>query len=405
LACSRRAEVSGDVYVTVKSGDVKRGADVEVLLVPQTDVVDSAWKQELVQFAIDYAPPIVAELEADARAEAIKVQKEPDEVLVRQKWADAEILERWNKELLEEQAAAYVHTREVASRLDFFVQRRKRAWDLLAKHAALRARTDVNGHFVVRGVPDGKYYLCAAYEVLESFWMVPIDVKAASSKSDLSNGNEGWAFDVAAAAARENAEKLLETRTKEKQEREEAERREKQLKREAAAKAQAEQDAAKRAAEEEDKAKRLADFQRITAEHDAEARRLGFRTYEELVEARAATDLKARHMHRAPDGFTYCDAGYQPSADKASCIAEGHRKSDADHERVLQEEKAREAQVRADDAKRKAERDARRPLPYEVSPGSWTCPDGFTIRSGKCLGKDELGGHEVDWGVPPANDY
>ena len=42
-ACQRTATLSGDVFVTMKSGDVKRGADVAVVLVPKTSELDNQW--------------------------------------------------------------------------------------------------------------------------------------------------------------------------------------------------------------------------------------------------------------------------------------------------------------------------------------------------------------------------
>jgi hypothetical protein len=38
-----KAELSGEIFVTMKSGDVKRGADVEVGLVRVDDAFQEAW--------------------------------------------------------------------------------------------------------------------------------------------------------------------------------------------------------------------------------------------------------------------------------------------------------------------------------------------------------------------------
>jgi hypothetical protein len=49
-ACQRSAMLSGDVFVTMKSGDVKRGADVAVILVAATPEFDSEWNGLIAQF-------------------------------------------------------------------------------------------------------------------------------------------------------------------------------------------------------------------------------------------------------------------------------------------------------------------------------------------------------------------
>ncbi len=55
---------------------------------------------------------------------------------------------------------------------------------------------------------------------------------------------------------------------------------------------------------------------------------------------------------------------------------------EAEHQRAMIERVAEEFD-RADAA-------AKRPEPYEVSPGNWTCPRGYVIRQGKCLSDEDI---------------
>jgi hypothetical protein len=57
-ACSRKTDVSGDVYVIMKSGDVKRGAGVEVVMVAASPDFEKEWAAEIERFKADVAPPV-----------------------------------------------------------------------------------------------------------------------------------------------------------------------------------------------------------------------------------------------------------------------------------------------------------------------------------------------------------
>src|SRR5437867_12974291 len=51
----RTAELSGDVYMTMKSGDVKRAADIEVVIVPASAELSARWRSMLDAFAVERA--------------------------------------------------------------------------------------------------------------------------------------------------------------------------------------------------------------------------------------------------------------------------------------------------------------------------------------------------------------
>jgi hypothetical protein len=54
----------------------------------------------------------------------------------------------------------------------------------------------------------------------------------------------------------------------------------------------------------------------------------------------------------------------------------------AEHQRALMEQVAEEFD--------RAEREAKRPKPFEASVGNWTCPRGYVVRRGRCLSDDEI---------------
>ena len=59
-ALSRTSTLTGDVFLTMKSGDVKRGADVEVLLVARTAEFEEEWRKEVETFTVEYRAATVA---------------------------------------------------------------------------------------------------------------------------------------------------------------------------------------------------------------------------------------------------------------------------------------------------------------------------------------------------------
>ena len=53
-ACSGSGDVSGNIFLTMKSGDVKRAAGIQVILVPATEQFESDWKKLVADFKVEY---------------------------------------------------------------------------------------------------------------------------------------------------------------------------------------------------------------------------------------------------------------------------------------------------------------------------------------------------------------
>ena len=111
--------------------------------------------------------------------------------------------------------------------------------------------------------------------------------------------------------------------------------------------------------------------------------------------AAAKTLHKAELLHdgRADELVAVMDTEKRAEAETPKAVAavidaeqadseEQKRAAEADHQRAMIERVAEEFA--------RAERATKRPEPYEVSPGSWTCPRGYVVRRGKCLSDEEI---------------
>jgi hypothetical protein len=65
VACS--ADLSGTVFVTMKSGDVKRAADIEIVLVATTPEFEAEWTKAIREFKAAYADADAALQEANRK--------------------------------------------------------------------------------------------------------------------------------------------------------------------------------------------------------------------------------------------------------------------------------------------------------------------------------------------------
>jgi hypothetical protein len=147
-ACS--ADVSGTVYVTSRSGDVRRGADVPVLLVGEQFMGE--WREASATFKASYRQAAVAYLEARTRLH----RGHDDYVRSRTGY-------RVGGGRSYEEASERL--REAAR-----VEAVKNEWSehtaSLARRATIRSsRTDVNGRYEFPGVPRGKYFVMANHKV------------------------------------------------------------------------------------------------------------------------------------------------------------------------------------------------------------------------------------------------
>lgn len=203
LLKGRTGDVSGDVFVTMKSGDVKRGADVQVLVVPRTKEFEAAWKREVDEFVTAHAE--ASRVDRDAKAAYEEANRTASVASARAiEGATAQVRAgNYRASFLDDpeyRASQARVTQAFQATLEYravraLARHQVQALALLAKQSSHRARTDVNGHYEIKALPAGKYYVCATHKVFDNelFWMVSTEL-AGPVKVDLTNSNAGWAI-------------------------------------------------------------------------------------------------------------------------------------------------------------------------------------------------------------------
>lgn len=195
-ACSRTSTLSGDVFIVVEGGDVKRGADTEVVLVASTAEFDTVWRQTGEAWAefLRRERPALREGEALA-AEATRVFDTAWSANLRMLGRPGAERSKTDAEL---EAAKIRHTETheaVGSRRRALWARFSKEWDdamrLIRKHQLRSARTDINGRYSFEGLPRKKYYVYAANEAFHLTWFVPVEVTSREERLDLARGNSG----------------------------------------------------------------------------------------------------------------------------------------------------------------------------------------------------------------------
>jgi len=167
VACSRTGDLSGDIVVTKKSGDAKRGAETQVTLVRATDPFEANLKKTEEEFKKEYET-------ADAPYQQAK------------KNYAAGVGNPFSVELARISVLSGRHD---------VIQRYVRAQQKMIGEAQPRVvGTDVNGHYSFKDVPAGRYRVFATFHTGgDDFrWSVATDVKGGSNRVDLSNSNIGW---------------------------------------------------------------------------------------------------------------------------------------------------------------------------------------------------------------------
>jgi len=168
------ASLSGDLFVVMKSGDVKRGAGVETFLIESTEPFESAWAKLLSEFKADWDVAFAAYRQAKERYDRTKG------MIGTEKWMPA--MDEWRR--------TSTHLDEVRDKYT------ARAVSLIQSTSHKSARTDVNGHYELADIKLGKHYIFSHHKVFnnEIYWMIPADLKGGQNKVDLSNSNASWPF-------------------------------------------------------------------------------------------------------------------------------------------------------------------------------------------------------------------
>jgi len=162
VGCSPKAELSGDVFLTMESRTVHRVAGVEVLLVPDNEAFRASWT--------------AAAEEARPKVEMAAKITSGEEDLQSGHVADGSFKALGDLERLRALRNCSETVAEAAS--------------ASKDHVVL---TDVNGRYRMNAVKRGRYFIVAQHEAARSgplMWIVPCDLTAGGTRTvDLSNRN------------------------------------------------------------------------------------------------------------------------------------------------------------------------------------------------------------------------
>jgi hypothetical protein len=200
-ACSQTGLVSGEVSAALPDGRQQRAYRIEVMLVKAEPfraewirlVEDFQRTHERLRITVDRANADIKEYgplatQGDAPTFSRSAQDRSD---ARQR---AMATARYQ--------AALDRRRSVAKDLRATVPSfERRALDMLARHRVGGTQTDVIGHFVLRDIPLGRYYVFASMPLDDGSstarWLVGIGVGAGEQTLMLSAANREWPFAVA----------------------------------------------------------------------------------------------------------------------------------------------------------------------------------------------------------------
>jgi len=199
--CSRTGGLLGDVAVRMPSGDVLRGARINVRLIPSTEAFERDWAQAIAVFRQDVAPAVEEQKAADHKAEEVRLAW--DHALTAGSKTGAK------SRRFRSPAPAQRLWKDVRATEAVAFQARKRVWEIVRKHeeeaevlldkyATQRVQTDQTGHYAMVKISAGKANVYARFREGNSTftWLVPIQVKAAVQTLDLTQENQGgtWPF-------------------------------------------------------------------------------------------------------------------------------------------------------------------------------------------------------------------
>jgi hypothetical protein len=194
FGCSRTGGISGDVFLTMKSGDVKRAAGAEVLLIPVTPEFQDSWRALLAYLGNQYSAATAEEREATSRDEAATSR----ETAAKRAYEAGSVNSGWDDAIAHRSATLTQRLERAKRVLAVLEQAAPRGRAHLREAASRTIRTDVNARYEFKDIPAGKYYVCASHRIFDNQadWMIPVTVeRGVAVRLDLSNANLGWEID------------------------------------------------------------------------------------------------------------------------------------------------------------------------------------------------------------------
>lgn len=165
-------KVTGNVFATMQSGDVKRAAGTEIILMKDNGSLISDYEQ-IKQTCREEIRPLFDSY--------MKVSKEISDVLTPGRYNHGSFMEleaeKIKRQKMYEEAKDRCFTKIRA---------------LFASNMFQKANTDVNGYYTFSNIPFGKFYVFSQFEVFSNKleWLEPIDLNSNEAKLDLTNSNK-----------------------------------------------------------------------------------------------------------------------------------------------------------------------------------------------------------------------
>ena len=177
------ADVSGEVFLVLKSGEIRRGAGLSVVITPMSSSFSQQWTQVLADCSRDFG----AAKSAEDRAERIDNERQAAAV---RNWPSADAQNAQNESMRRHYAAMD----EVLRVND---QYSAIAADVIRQHSVASSPTDSTGRYLVPGVIPGPVFVFTRMPLANNtyYWMILANVKQGGTRVDLTEQNKGWEID------------------------------------------------------------------------------------------------------------------------------------------------------------------------------------------------------------------
>src|SRR3990172_5461934 len=191
LSCSQKSELAGEI--TMRPGDVKPGADVEVVLIDRTKF-DQPWGDLVTQFKDDYHSARQELESASARSSAQTKVAEATLNLWAINPANPDYRARKDAEFQELNKAGERVSDSMRRLSSILTDYQRRGLKLIREHQMASAKTDSNGEYKLVTQSQGKRYLYAHHRTSDRYfyWFVEVNLQPRTQRLDLTERNAGW---------------------------------------------------------------------------------------------------------------------------------------------------------------------------------------------------------------------
>jgi hypothetical protein len=176
----KEGKVFGDIYVTMKSGDIKRvavaGVDVVIYKVDDPNAV----LQQIDSIQKQYMKPLTESVREYGET-VNEMQEKSDEYA---KFRDS-CSEKAYEQSISKSAEKKLRIKQLKA------EHNSKINGILTPFIFKKGKSDVKGHYEFTDAPYGKYIVFSNYSILEENgdWLYPIEVNNKENRIDLTNNN------------------------------------------------------------------------------------------------------------------------------------------------------------------------------------------------------------------------